>query len=295
MANVTVTTNLANIPVGTDKDIIRSISFKTVLQKTVNQIPWKKGMGQTIFSSRTVNWAKQIKFPDTNTTPTAYNTTREALYIDTFEYSASLVEDFAALFIPDAVIADIARTQGYALARGVDVAIANQFQSFSQQVTGTGYNIELIFADLLKALQLIQIGGVDPDEESVFAVFSVNQAASFKSQQVFTDSTYAGQDGINNFKKAKLQQTQIIGATALTSLLLRAPSGGGHDMALYSKDAIGLAFAMQPEVVEEWRGFEQGKLMITRHAYGIKRSQRGNETPGSTSVNDAWAVGLKGV
>lgn len=294
MANVTYISNAANIPVGFEKDIIQAIRFDTVLQKTVTMVPWKKGDGQTIVTNRTVNWEKQFKYPNTQITPNAYVTTSEFLYIDTFEVAALLLEDFGKIFIPDNVLADQSKSMGYALSRAVDVAIANQFQSFSQQVTGTAYNVPLIYPNLAEASRLLRVGGVTPSDK-VFLPISPNQTASFKSSQVFTDSAYAGQAGINNFEKATLTQNSVAGATILESMLLRAPSGGGHDMAMYDAKAIRLAFAQKPEMFEDFYGLDLGTVHGVKQAYGMVRSYRTVETPGSSALTDAWAVFLPGL
>jgi len=295
VVNVTVSTNQANIPIGFRKDIIQAIRFDTVLQKTVTIDPWTKGDGQTIYKNRGVNWEKQFKYPNTPLTPNAYVTTSEPLFIDTFEVAALLLEDFGKLFIPDAVLADQSKAMGYALSRSVDIAISNLFQSFSQQIPGTGYNVPLVYPNLATGSRMLRVGGVKPDSEASFTVISPWQTASFKSSQVFTDSAYAGQDGINNFKKAMLTQNAVAGTTLLESMLLRAPSGGGHDMAMYGKEAIRLAFAQAPEYFEDFYGFDLGTIKGFKQAFGYTRSYRTVETPGSSALTDAWAVFAPGV
>lgn len=295
MVNVTVSTNQANVPVGFSKDLIQAIRYDTVIQKTVTMDKWNSSMGQTIYKNRGINWTKQFKYPNTVLTPNAYVTTSEPLFIDTFEVSALVLEDFSKPFIADEVLADNLKAMGYALARSIDTTLSNLFQSFSQQVSGTAYNVPLIYPNLTTAAQLLQVGGVKPDEESVFAIFSSEQVASFKSSQVFTDSTYAGTDGLNNFKRAKLAQTSIAGSTPLQSLLLRAPSGGGHDMAMYSKDAIRMAMAQEPEYFEWYYGFDLGMLKGYKQAWGYTRSYRTVETGGSSALTDAWACFLPGL
>ena len=295
MANVTVTTNSANIPIGFDKDIIGAIQFETVLQPTVKHYAWNKSMGQTIVTNRGVNWEKSTKVPGTQLTPTSYSTTSEFLYIDTFEVSALLLEDFGKLFIPDNVLASEAQSMGYALARGVDTTIANLYQSFSASVSGTAYNVELTFANALAASRMLRVGGVKPGVDKTFLVISPQQTEAFKNMEVFTNSLYAGQAGIDNFKKATLAQSTTLGATIVESMLLRAPAGGGHDMAMYSMDAIGIAFAQEPQLVTDYIGLDTGELKVYKQAYGVKRSYRTVETPGSPALTDAWAALMKGV
>ncbi len=295
MTNVTGSTNQANVPIGFSKDLIQAIRYDCIIQKTVTQDKWNKSMGQTIFKNRGINWTKQFKYPNTVLTPNAYVTTSEPLFIDTFEVSALVLEDFSKPFIPDEVLADNLKAMGYALARSIDTTLSNLFQSFSQQVTGTAYNVPIIYPNLATAAQLLQVGGVKPDSEAVFTVISSEQAASFKSSQVFTDSAYAGQDGINNFKKAMLTQNAVAGSTLLQSLLLRAPAGGGHDNAMYSKDAIRMAFANEPEYFEWYYGFDLGMLKGYKQAWGYTRSYRTVETAGSSSLTDAWAAFLPGL
>jgi len=178
VVNVSVSTNQANIPVGFEDDIIQAIRFETVLQKTVEMVPWTKSDGQTIVKNRGVNWAKQFKYPDTQITPNAYVTTSEFLFIDTFEVAALLLEDFGKLFIPDNVLADNATAMGYALARSVDVTISNLFQSFSQTVSGTAYNTPLTYPDLAAANGLITVGGVKPGEKAFTVILSISSCRS---------------------------------------------------------------------------------------------------------------------
>lgn len=294
MVNVSVSTNQANIPIGFENDIIQAIQYETILQKTVTMVPWTKADGQTIVKNRGVNWTKQFKYPNTQITPNAYVQTSEFLYIDTFEVAALLLEDFGKLFIPDKVLADHATAMGYSLSKSVDVSIANLFQSFSQTVTGTAYNVPIIYPNLAAGSGLLTVGGVKPSD-AAFTVISTQQRVSFKSSQVFTDSSYAGQEGINNFKKAMLTQNSVAGSTLLESSLLRAPSGGGHDNAMYSKDAIRLAFAQKPEMFEDFYGLDLGTVKGYKQAYGMVRSYRSVETAGSPALTDSWAVSLPGL
>lgn len=290
--NVSVTTNEANIPIGFDKDIIQAIRYDAVLQKTVHMQPWKKGDGQTIVVNRGSNWEAQNKFPNTNVTFNAYSQTSEFLFIDNFQVSALQLEDFAELFIPDALLADQVKSMGYALSRGVEVDIANQFQSFSQTAPGAALGTEVTQQVLNAANTMIRVGGVKPDFESVFLVISPQQTAAFKNMEQWTSSLFAGQNGINNFQKATLAQSTSLGASIVESMLLRAPSSVSHDGALYSQDAISIAFAQKPEMKTQWRGLTLAEVKVMKQAYGLKRSFRSVETPGSVATTDAWAVYL---
>jgi hypothetical protein len=293
--NVTVTSNEANIPVGFDKDIIQAIRYDAVLQKTVHMQPWNKSMGQTIVVNRGSNWEKQTKYPNTNVTFNAYSQTSEFLFIDTFEVSALQLEDFAELFIPDALLADQVKSMGYALSRGVEVAIANLFAGISQTAPGAALGSEITQQVLNAANTQIRLGGVKPDTESVFLAISPQQTAAFKNMETWTSSLYAGQTGNNNFEKATLAQSTSLGATIVESMLLQAPSAVSHYMALYSQDAFAIAFAQKPEMKTQWRGLPLAEVKVMKQAYGLKRSFRSAETPGSVSVVDTWASALPGV
>lgn len=292
VANVTITTNAANIPIGFSKDLIEAIRYELVLQKTVTEEPWTKADGQTIVRNRTVNWEKQIKVPGVDITPTAYVGTSEMLFIDIFEYSALLLEDFAKIFIPDNVLASQVKSMAYALGRGVDVAIGNLFQSFSQTVTGTAYNVELTYNNLATASRMLRVGGVKPNPKDTFTVISPNQTEAFKTQDVWINKLYDGERGGSNFDQATLGQSTTLGTTLVESMLLRAPGAGGHDGAMYSRDAIRMAFAQDPEYFEDYIGLSLGTLKGYKQAYGLTRSYRTAETPGSSSLTDSWAVSL---
>lgn len=295
MVNVSVSTNQANIPVGFDKEIIQAIRYDAVIQKTVTMEKWNKSMGQTIYKNRGVNWAKQFKYPNTAITPNAYVTTSEPLFIDTFEVAALLLEDFGKLFIPDEVLADQAESMGYALSRAVETALSNLFQSFSQQVTGTAYNVPLTYADATEAMRLLRVGGVKPSTKDTFFLISPNQTAAYKNTDVFVNSLYGGANATNNFERATLSQTAVAGASIVESMLLRAPSGGGHDMAMYSRDAIRMAFAQSPTRFEDFYGLDLGTVQGYKQAYGYTRSYRTVETAGSSALTDSWATFLPGV
>lgn len=295
MANVTTVTNAANIPVGFSSDLIDAIRFELVLQKTVKEEEWTKADGQTIFRNRTVNWAKQIKTPGVDITPTAYVTTSEPLYIDIFEYAALLNEDFAVIFLPDNVIADQLKSMSYALGRGVDVAIANLFQSFSQTVPGTAYNVELTYPNLATSSRMLMVGGVKPSPKDTFTIISAEQQEAFKTQDVWTNKLYDGERGKSNFENATLGQNTSLSTTIVQSMLLRAPGGGGHDNAMYSRDAIRMAFAQEPEYFDAYWAMSLGTIKGYKQAYGLTRSYRTVETAGSSALTDAWAVNLPAV
>ena len=292
--NVSTSTHAANIPSGFKNDVIRAIRHKCILQKTINMDwSWDKSLGQTIHVNRTVNWEKQVKTPDSNIVATAYKPTEETLYIDTFEYSAAQIEDFAKLFIADAVLTDIKNSQAYVLNRGVETAISNLYQSFSQTITGTAYNSEVTWAQLVKGAELLITAGIDVDTETVHLVISPQQSSVFKQMNQFMDANLGGSS--KEYDKAVLARDKVLGATIVSSNLLRAPGAGGHDMALYYRDAIALVFAQKPTWFEDWRGLALGTLCGFRQAYGLKRSYRHAETPGSTSLTDNWAVSIPGV
>lgn len=295
MVNVSVSNNQANIPVGFDKDIIQAVRYDAVVQKTVTMEKWNKGMGQTIWKNRTVNWEKSFKYPNTQVTPTAYVQTSEPLFIDTFEVAALLLEDFGKLFIPDNILADHAKSMGYALSRAVETALTNLYQSFSAQVPGTVSGVPLTYEDLTTASRMLRVGGVKPDSEKVFTVISPWQTAVFKNTQMFTDWNFAGSKGQNNFEKSMLTQTAVAGTTLVESMLLRAPSANSHDMAMYSAEAIRMAFAEAPKYFSSYYGPDVGEFQGYKQAYGYTRSYRTVETPGSSSLTDAWAAYAPGV
>lgn len=268
-----------------------------VAPKTVSQeIQWNKSMGQVIHTNRSVNWEKATKVPGTDIAMTTYQIPGdELLYIDRFDYAAATVEDFAGMFINDAVLNDMTKSMAYALNRGVEAAIFNEFQSFSASPTGSAYNTEVTWDMLTEANEFLQTGGVNVDAGDVTLMISFQQETSFKRDTMFMDSNLAGTVGNDNLTKSTLVQKRITGANVVKSPLLRNPAAGGHDMAMYHKKAIHLCYANKPEPFEQVRALPLGKVQGWKQAYGLKRSFRHSETPGAVTLSDAWAVWIPGV
>jgi len=297
MANVTLTTNSAQVPSGYMPDLIKAIRFNMIMPKLVEQIrDWNKGMGQTIHQNRTVNWAKGTKVPDSDIVASAYTIPGdEIIYIDTFDYAAAQVEDFAAMFLDDAILKDMKESQAYALNRGVEVSLNSKFSTFSASPTGTSLTGEVNWGHLVKATGMLERGGINVDAGDVNFVGSIEQRDVFKQDALYMNSDTAGSDGLNNLTKSAFAQKRILGVNMYFSPLLNAPAAGGHDMAMFYKKAMVLCYAGKPKYFEQQRALPLGKLSGFMQAYGIKLSYRHVETPGSTSLTDSWAVYIPGV
>jgi hypothetical protein len=296
-SNVSTTSASTQIPSGWINDVIKAARFKMVLPKTVNMdIKWDKKLGQTIHQRRTPNWEKATKFPNTNITATAYDEPGdEILYIDTFEYSAAQVEWTAELFLDEVILKEMADSQAYVLNRGVESTLANRFQNISTTVPGTALGTELTWQALTLANQALLTAGVDVDAGGVTFAMSPQQMTVFKQNNLFMDSNLAGDEATDNLKRSTLVQKQILGAQVIWSNLLRAPGTGGHDMAMYARDAFYLVYAQKPKPFFQARALAMANMQGLWQAYGTKASFRHPETPGSLSLSDAWAVYLPGL
>ncbi len=296
-ANVSTTSASTQIPSGWINDVIRAAQFKMVLPKTVNMdIKWDKSLGQTIHQRRVPNWESAIKYPNTNITATAYDEPGdEILYIDRFEYAAAQVEWTAELFLDEEIHRAMIDSMSYVLNRGVESTLANRFQNISTEVPGTGYGTELTWQALTLANQALITAGIDVDAGDVTFAMSPQQMTVFKQNNLFMDSNLAGDEATNNLKRSTLVQKQVLGANVVWSNLLRAPTAGGHDMAMYHKDAFYLVYAQKPQTKTQLRALAMADLTVIWQAYGTKASYRHPETPGSLSLTDNWAVYLPGV
>jgi len=293
----TLTTHTALVPESFTLDLIKAVRYEMVAPKTITmKTDWNKKMGQVIHQPRTVNWESATKVPGTDMSFNTYQMPEdELLYIDRFGVAGMSTETFASMFVDESIFKDHLVSMAYALNRDVETTIFNEFQSFSAQPTGSAYNTEVTWEMLTEANEFLQLGGINVDSGDVTLMISIQQESVFKRDTMFMDSNLAGTVGNDNLTKSTLAQKRITGANVVKSPLLRNPAAGGHDMAMYHKKAITLCYASKPQYVEEVRVAPLAKQCAYYQAYGLKRSYQVDESPGSLTLNDDWAVWIPGV
>jgi hypothetical protein len=215
--------------------------------------------------------------------------------VDTHEYAAFQVEKFAERQAQPGYREKQTRKLGYALARGLEVALASLIPTLTTNVVGE-YGTELSDNDYLDAWELLATSGaitegaMNPD---VACLLSVGAYAAALRTERFINRDYNGEAGEDALRRAKVGT--IYGSDAVMSNLLNAPSAGQHACGFFHKEVFSLARQQRPDVVSDFIIEQLATAVAAHQIYGKARMTRPVETPGSVSANDAFGVLLRTV
>ena len=273
-------------------DIIRAQEFELLIGKRVHQKYDYPGHGDVHHVRRWPNFEKATKTPGSAWTPYKYTDTEQTITINTYEVTGIQIEEITKILSLTDAEMEAKKSFGYALARGVEVALANLFQSFTQTV-GV-YGSELTWDRLLEGNQYLALAGVNADTEDVSMFLSAEAELGLKKIDLFVNSLYRGERGPSNISKNLIAQ-DINGAAVFRSNLLRVPSAGQHDCALMDRRAIALVMAQEPKSFSEFVSLDLATVFGMYQLYGKSIISRYAETPGNVTAADNWAVLIKTV
>ena len=296
MANITLTTADAFIPEEWSKSTLDAVEHGTNLAGRVNREfeGLIKNQGDTVRIPHVNNYDAHDKSASTDVTFYAITHGSTTITINKHKYAAFKVEKIAERQALPGFVEKQTKKLGYALARQRDVDLANLFQGFSQTVGTLG--VELVDTDYFTAWQkLAEAGALQEDSvNSEISTFlsAAAYVAALKTDR-FVNRDYAGEESAAALRRANIGT--ILGSPVYMSNLLRVPSAGQHDCAMFHKDAM--ALCMQQDVmIEKDMIIESLADAVVAHViYGVAELVRPVETPESASTTDNFAVWLKTV
>ena len=249
---MTSTTHGAFLPTVWSKDTRNAITYKEVLSKRVNtKYEAEMSIGRTIQIPIRANYNTQTKTEGIGNTinfqsqpgTTGSGTNFQSITVSTYEYAAALLNAVVAAQSNYDERQRIAEGLGYALMRGVEVSIANLFQSFSQ-ITGA-LGAEPDDAVLRRSWQYLADAAADEGDTSW--LFSPGAVAA-----LFGNDKFSSKDFINKPVIESATLPMLYAAPAFRSNLLRAPAAGQSECALLHREAVILIRQILPTVRQQF-------------------------------------------
>lgn len=269
-------------------DVIRAQEYALVIAPRVFR-DWKfMGHGDVYHYPRVANIEAVTKVPGTPWAPFKYTDSDQTILIDTYEVTGFQVEDITTLLAKTPLVSEYKQRMGYALARRMDVNLANLFQQFTTAVGTLG--VDLTYDDLISAWQSLAEAGITGGNDVTWFL-SPAMVGGLLKLDVIISRDYRG-DQVRAVDAA--QVGTILGAPVVQSNLLRAPAAGQHEGALMDRRAIALIVAQAPKAIMEFRATDIATIVGMYQVYGYARILRYQETPGSTTTTDNWAVLIRG-
>lgn len=216
------------------------------------------------------------------------------LTVDTHEYAAFQVERFAEKQALPGYRAKQTKKLGYALTRGMEVALAGLLPNLSTSIVGS-YGTELTDKDFQDAWEKLALAGAITEgavNSDVACVLSAQAYSAALRTDRFINADYAGAAaGTNALERAGIGM--LYGSKVYMSLLLNSPSGGQHACGFFHREVLALARQQKPEVLSDFIIEQIATAVVAHQIYGKGRITRPVETPGSVTANDAWGVLLR--
>lgn len=296
MALVTVTTAAQHIKEVWSKKTLKAVEFGTVLKPRVchEYTGEIKNGGDTIHLSHISNYTANDKSAGTAITPEAMTHSKTSLTIDKHKVAAFEVEHIVEVQSHTAYENENTRKLGYAIARAVDVDIANEFQNYSGNTPISTYGVEFVYDDFLDAWKALATAGAIEEGRSEEASWFLSVAAWVGALKIenLINRDYRP-DGGEALKRAQLGE--IFGAPTFMSNLLRAPAAGQHDNAFIHRDATACCMQENIRMESEFIVLDDAQVHAAHAIYGVDELTRPVETAGSVSTTDNFGVLMKGV
>lgn len=298
-ANITTTEATNFIPEVWALDTLDAVEYSMVLPKIVNtdyegEI---KSKGDTVHVAHTNNYTTQTKLQGL-ANPIQFESFVHGvtdIVVDTHQYAAYQAENFAERLAQPGYREKQTRKLGYALDRGLEIALAALLPTLVTNVIGD-YGVELTDQDFLDAWALLATSGAITEgavNSDVNLVLSIGAYAAALRTERFINAEYNGSAGEDALRKAKVGT--IYGSEALMSPLLNVPAPGQHACGFFHKEVFSLARAVSPRVRSDFVIQQLATAVVADQIFGCARMTRPVETPGSVVANDAFGVLLRTV
>ncbi len=282
MANMTVATEAAHIGEVWIDDVIQAQEFTPRVNRS-----WKfVGHGDTYIVPRAGNLTASTKAASTAWTPEALIDTNQQLVINKHDVAGFELEDITSVLSNTELKSIYQKRIGYALGRSIETNLAALPQSFSQIVGELG--VELTYDNMLRAWQYLADGGNKTD--GCTWLLSPAAVAGLLKLDIIINQLYRG-DGKRAIETATVGT--VLGAPVVQSNLLRAPSAGQAEGAIFKKEAIALMMAKEPTIESEYIVKELAWVVGGHQLYGYVEVDRYAEAPANVTAGDDWAVLLR--
>ena len=251
---ITSTTHAAFLPDVWADDTQDAVEFKEVLSMLVNSShEAEMSMGRILHIPHRSNMFAQTKTEGIGTT-IVYNVitqTDQSITVSTYEYAACLLNAVVQAQSKYNDRKALADKMGYALVRGMEVSISALFQFFSQGVGNYGGSTD--DSIIRNAWRLLADAGFVADSSNVDVscawVFSPGAEETLFGQDRFVSREF--QSGKSAIETARLPS--LYGIPTYRSNLLRSPSAGQHDNAVFDKSAVILIRQVKPTPKTQYR------------------------------------------
>ncbi len=289
-AEITSTTHAAFLPEIWAADTQDAIEFKQVLTELVNtKFEADMSIGRILHVPHRSNLTTQTKTEGITNTVVfeAITQTNQDVTVSTYEYSAFLLNSVVEAQSKYDDRKALTKKAGYALVRGMEVALAALFQNFSQALGSYGSDTD--DSTLRRAWQYVADAGfVDEDGDCAW-VFSPGAKQSLFGQDRFVSGDFQSKRAVET-----AQLPDLYGFPAYHSNLLRSPSTNAHDNACFHRSAVILVRQIQPTPKEQYRIEYNADAYLVFDLYAVAEAEQPAETPGSESLGDSGAVLIKG-
>jgi N4-gp56 family major capsid protein len=201
--------------------------------------------GDTIHVPSVGNLASRSKSANTAITFETITETNTDITVSTHDYAAMAVESITKVQANRDLMATYSGKLGYALALAIDDVLAGYPDNFSQFV-GT-LAVGLTYQDLLRARQYLD--DAEAPEDGRVIVVSPAEEANFLQMDHFINKDYITAGG--STQTSDLSRGFIgnwMGMPVHKSTNVEGTNVGGHDNAMFQKEALTLVVQMEPKI-----------------------------------------------
>lgn len=284
-AEMTSTTEANKLPDIWASDTKDAIMYKEVLAALVTtKYEAQMRVGRTFEIPHNANLTTQTKTEGISNTINyeAITATKQTVTVSTYQYAAQLLNVVAEVQSNYDERRRISQAIGYALARGIEVSIANLFGSLSQIVGSLGADPD--DAVLRRAWQYLADAGV---EDNACWVWGPAAVAALFGNDKFTSTDYVS--GKSAIESAKLPST-LYSYPSYTSNLLTNPAAGQTNCALFHKEQFSLLRQIKPTVKTHYDMNTNADGVLGYDLYTADELEWVAETPGSLTTGDYGGV-----
>lgn len=274
------------IPDAWEDETLDAIQFEALLLDTTDRsLEDTLTYGDVAHVPRKSNLTTQTKTAGADVTFEQITEGDQTVTVATHEYAAVYVEDITEAQSHLSVREKYTSGMGYTLARGLELSIAALFQFYSQIVGTLG--VELTEDDLLAAWRLLNQAGVPMSER--FLALSPRAIEGLARIDAFRNQLYGGAAG-EMTRNGQMLGT-IFGAKVFMSNLLRSPSAGQVEAAMYHRNQNYVIRQIKPTTVPPLHNPAGiGWQVVMHNLYGMAEVNRPPETPGGGTAVDTWGV-----
>jgi len=294
-ATLTTSTSTEFIPTVWSDDTIEAVEFAAVIAKRVNR-KWESQLrvGNTLNIPYISNLTTQNKSSGISNTVNfeAITEAKETITVSTHQYVAFLIENVLEVQANTDLRQKYTNKIGYALARGIEVALSALFASLSQTV-GT-LNQELTTEDFLEIVTYFATAGLLEDDmdagDEYSLILSPKAYVNLLKVEEFINRQYntAG-DAIQRARVGDVYGLPIYRSNLLTV------NSSGHDCAAFKRDCYGLIVQKTVPVRSQFKIDNIADGVIGWNLYGHSEILHPPETPGGGAATDSHGVWVKTV